>query len=61
MLYQKRYSKKNTFNQTPLYLNKLKCHPEEPNTSTLLVNTFFSIRYLVDCHEATKNKTKKEG
>lgn len=40
MLYQKRYLK-NTINQTPLYLNKKRCHPEEPNTSTLLVNNFF--------------------
>lgn len=52
---------KNTINQTPLYLNKQRCHPEEPNTSTLLVNNFFSIRHLVDCDEATNNKTKKEG
>lgn len=40
MLYRKRYLK-NTINQTPLYLNKQRCHPEEPNTSTLLVNNFF--------------------
>lgn len=40
MLYQKRFLK-NTINQTPLYLNKQRCHPEEPNACTLLVNNFF--------------------